>query len=256
MERKEQKITGLIIAYNEEKNIKEVIECLHFCDEIILVDSFSTDKTLQIAKTFNKVKIIQNEFQDFTKQRNIALENAQNDWVIFLDCDERITPKLETEILQTVENTNAKDAYYFYRKFFFAEKPIHFSGTQNDKNFRLFKKSKCRYVPHKKVHETIEVQGSIGVLKNKLLHYSVADYASYRQKVLLYAKLKSEEYFISGRRYNPFLAYSKSILRFIKIYIFKLGILDGKEGLQLSKLSALSIYSIYKILKNKEKTNG
>lgn len=83
MERKEQKITGLIIAYNEEKNIKEVIECLHFCDEIILVDSFSTDKTLQIAKTFNKVKIIQNEFQDFTKQRNIALENAQNDWVIF-----------------------------------------------------------------------------------------------------------------------------------------------------------------------------
>jgi hypothetical protein len=99
-----------------------------------------------------------------------------------LDGDERITPKLRQEIIGELKKPQKKDAYYFYRKFYFAGKPINFSGTQTDKNFRLFRKSKCRYVAEKKVHETLEVNGTVGVLENKLLHYSVADYDSYRRK--------------------------------------------------------------------------
>ena len=99
-----EKISGLIITFNEEKNIQEVLECFDFCDEIIVVDSFSNDKTVEIAAKHPKVKIIQNKFEDFTKQRNLALENAKNDWVLFLDGDERITKELEKEIIETIND--------------------------------------------------------------------------------------------------------------------------------------------------------
>lgn len=104
-----EKVSGLIITHNEEKNIREVLECFDFCDEIVIVDSFSTDRTLEIAEIFPNVKIIQNKFENFTKQRNLALDNAKNDWVLFLDGDERITPELKAEIIETLNSKNKKD---------------------------------------------------------------------------------------------------------------------------------------------------
>ncbi|MFP7658234.1 MULTISPECIES: glycosyltransferase family 2 protein [Chryseobacterium] len=246
-------ISGLIITYNEEKNIQEVLECFDFCDEIIIVDSFSTDKTLDIAKANPNVKIIQNKFEDFTKQRNIALDQAKNDWVLFLDGDERITPDLKAEIINELEKPDKKDAYYFYRKFFFAGKPIHYSGTQTDKNFRLFRKSKARYISEKKVHETLEVSGTIGELKNKLLHFSVSDYESYKNKMIHYGILKGQELSNKGKKFNLITQYSKTAFKFFKAYILRLGILDGKEGYQLSYLQALSTYETYESLKKEQK---
>lgn len=247
------KISGLIITFNEEKNIREVLKCFHFCDEIIIVDSFSTDKTVGIAHTFKNVTIIENKFEDFTKQRNLALEIASNDWVLFLDGDERITPELEKEILSELQKPDKKVAYYFYRKFFFAGKPLIYSGTQNDKNFRLFRKSKCHYVADKKVHETLKVNGEIGFLKNKLLHFSVENYASYKAKMIHYGKLKGEEIFLKGQRFNVLKQYLKTALKFLKSYIFKLGILDCKQGFQLSYLQSLSVFETYQSLKKVEK---
>ncbi|RXM40675.1 glycosyl transferase [Chryseobacterium sp. CH21] len=245
-------ISGLIITYNEEKNIREVLESFDICDEIIVVDSFSTDKTVEIAKEFPNVKVIQHKFEDFTKQRNLALGAAKNDWVLFLDGDERITPALKEEIIDELNKPRQKDAYYFYRKFFFAQKPIHFSGTQSDKNFRLFRKSKARYMADKKVHETLEVDGSIGVLKNKLLHYSVSDYESYREKMIHYGVLKGKELAAKGKKYSVLVQYLKTAFKFFKAYIMKLGILDGKEGYQLSYLQSLSVYETYESLKKEQ----
>jgi glycosyltransferase involved in cell wall biosynthesis len=242
-------VSGLIIAYNEEKNIQEVLECFDFCDEIIIVDSFSTDKTLEIAEKFPNVKIIQNKFEDFTKQRNLALDTAKNDWVLFLDGDERITPELRKEIIEELNKPEQKDAYYFYRKFFFAKKPIHYSGTQTDKNFRLFRKSKARYIAGKKVHETLEVNGTIGELKNKLLHFSVNDYESYKKKMIHYGVLKGQELALKGKKFSSLTQYSKTAFKFFKAYILRLGILDGKEGYQLSYLQSLSVFETYESLK-------
>ncbi|GAA4148939.1 glycosyltransferase family 2 protein [Chryseobacterium ginsenosidimutans] len=242
-------ISGLIITYNEEKNIQQVIECFNFCDEIIVVDSFSTDKTVEIVQKFPNVKVIQHKFEDFTKQRNLALDAAKNDWVLFLDGDERITPKLRKEIIKELNKKEQKDAYYFYRKFFFAGKPIHFSGTQSDKNFRLFRKSKARYIEGKKVHETLNVKGTVGILKNKLLHYSVADYESYKKKMIHYGVLKGQELAAKGKKFNLLIQYSKTVFKFFKAYILRLGILDGKEGYQLSYLQSLSVFETYESLK-------
>ncbi|MET3035163.1 glycosyltransferase family 2 protein [Chryseobacterium sp. NRRL B-14859] len=245
-------ISGLIITHNEEKNIQEVLKCFDFCNEIIVVDSFSTDRTVDIAKEFPNVKIIQNKFEDFTKQRNLALDAASNDWVLFLDGDERITPELRKEIIDELNKPEQKDAYYFYRKFFFAQKPIHFSGTQSDKNFRLFRKSKARYMDGKKVHETLEVNGSIGILKNKLLHYSVSDYESYRKKMIHYGILKGKELAAKGKKFNVLVQYLKTAFKFFKAYIMRLGILDGKEGYQLSYLQSLSVFETYESLKKEQ----
>lgn len=245
-------ISGLIITHNEEKNMQEVLECFDFCDEIIVVDSFSTDKTVEIAESFPNVKVIQNTFEDFTKQRNLALDAAKNDWVLFLDGDERITPKLREEIIEELNKPEQKDAYYFYRKFFFANKPIHFSGTQSDKNFRLFRKSKARYTAGKKVHETLEVNGTIGILKNKLLHYSVSDYESYRKKMIHYGILKGKELAAKGKKFNILIQYFKTAFKFFKAYVIRLGILDGKEGYQLSYLQSLSVFETYESLKKEQ----
>ena len=107
-----EKLSGLIITYNEENNIREVLNCFDFCDEIIVIDSFSTDRTVEIAKSYPNAIVIQHAFEDFTKQRNLALDYAKNDWVLFLDGDERITPDLEKEIIETINSANAKEAYY------------------------------------------------------------------------------------------------------------------------------------------------
>ncbi len=245
----EEKISGLIITYNEEKNIQEVLECFDFCDEIIVVDSFSTDKTVEIAGTFPKVKIIQNKFEDFTKQRNLALDYAKNDWVLFLDGDERITPQLRQEILETVKNPDAKDAYYFYRTFFLGSKKINFSGTQNDKNFRFFRKSKAHYSENKKVHETLEVNGTIGILKHKLLHYSFENYDQFKRKMLSYGRLKGEELRLKGKNYSFLTQWSRVIFKFFKTYFLKLGILDGINGLKISYLQCLYVFETYRTLK-------
>ena len=244
-----EKISGLIITYNEEKNIREVLECFDFCDEIIVVDSYSKDKTIDIARSFSNVTIVQNKFEDYTKQRNLALDLANNDWVFFLDGDERISEKGKQEIIETVNNPNACDAYYIYRIFFLGQQKIRFSGTQNDKNFRLFRKSKAHYDDLKKVHETLLVNGKTGFLENKLLHYSFENYDSFKEKMIYYGQFKGLELIQKGQKYSFFTKWSKTIFKFIKTDILKLGILDGINGLKISYLQSLYVYETYQSLK-------
>lgn len=248
MELKE-KISGLIITFNEEKNIQDILDDFSICDEIIVVDSFSSDQTVAIAKQNPKVKIIQHAFEDFTKQRNIALDAATNDWVLFLDGDERITPELQQEIISELNKSDKKDAYYFYRKFYFAGKPINYSGTQNDKNFRLFRRSKCRYVAEKKVHETLQVKGKTGILKNKLHHYSFENFVQFKKKMLYYGLLKGSELADKGKEYSIFTHWGKVALKFVKTYFLKFGFLDGIDGLKISYLQSLYVSETYRNLK-------
>ena len=246
------KITGLAITYNEENNIREVIESLDFVDDIVIVDSFSQDKTVEIARSYPNVKVIQNKFSDFTSQRNIALEHATHNWVLFLDADERITPQLRAEIIAEVAKPVTKDAYFFLRKFYFKKKPIHFSGTQTDKNYRLFKKDKAHYIADKLVHETLAVNGTVGILKNTLIHYSYDEYESYKKKMISYGVLKGKELFLKGKKYSVFTHFIKTFFKFFKTYILRLGIFDGIPGIVLCYLQTLSVHHTYIALKKNQ----
>ena len=243
------KITGLIITLNEEKNIKDVIENISFVDEIIILDSFSSDSTLDIAKSFPNVKIYQNKFKNFTDQRNLALDYASHNWILFLDADERLTDDLRNEIVDTVKQKETAEAYFFYRKFMFKGKPLHFSGWQTDKNIRLFKKDAARYSKERLVHEILRVNGRTKTLKSKLLHYSYISYDSYKLKMLSYAKLKAEELYMKEVNPTFFHYYIKPAYKFLYTYLIRLGILDGRKGVIICYLNALSVYMRYPYLK-------
>lgn len=242
-------LSALIITYNEEKHIKEVLQDLDFADEIIVVDSFSTDNTGAIVKTFEKVKLIQNTFIDYTSQRNFAIDCASNPWILFLDADERFTKELKNEIIETIQQKNPFSAYLFYRTFMFQDKKLHFSGWQTDKIFRLFQKEKARYTTDRLVHEKLTVDGKIGKLKNKLIHFSYTDYESYKDKMIKYGKFKAQEEFLKGVKPNFYHLYLHPCYTFLYQYIIRLGFLDGKMGITICYLNALSVRVRYQELK-------
>ncbi len=243
------KITGLVITFNEEKNIEEVILNLDFVDELIIVDSYSTDKTIDIIKKYPKVKFVLNKFENYTSQRNLALEYAQHEWILFIDADERVSKNLKTEIVETVNNESVNMAFYLYRKFMFQGKHLRFSGWQTDKNIKLFRKGKAKYISNKLVHEKLTIDGSVGKLASKLIHYSYTDYESYKQKMIYYGQLKAKELFLKGIKPNAFHFIVKPAYKFFHSYLIRLGILDGKKGIIICYLNALSVFVRFQELK-------
>ena len=179
-----QKLSALIITYNEMGYIEKCIDSVSFADEILVVDSYSTDGTYEYLLEHPKVNVIQNPFENFTAQKSFTLKQASNDWVLFLDADEVVTENLQKEIIETINNPNAHEAYWFYRKFMFQNEPLNFSGWQTDKNHRLFRKSKAHFTDRKIVHETLVVDGKSGILKEKLTHYCYKNYQDYKGKML------------------------------------------------------------------------
>jgi len=243
------KISALLIAYNEEKHIQRYIdEATKYADEIIIVDSFSTDKTPEIALKNKNVIFVQRTFDNFTNQRNYALSLAKNEWVTFFDADEELSPKLINEIVAVVNSQKTFDAYYIYHDFYFNNKHIRFSGQQTVKAVRLFKKSKCKYVADLKVHEILDCKTEIGFIKNRIKHHTFVDETFYLKKLNGYSKLRAEELYLKKLRPTFYHFKIKPAYRFFNYFLFRLGFLDGKQGYTIAKLHAISIANRYKYL--------
>ena len=243
-----------MITYNEVNHIDAVIENINFADEIIVVDSFSSDGTIEKLKMLTHVKIVQREFTNFADQRNFAIKQASHDWILFIDADERITSALQDEIISEINLPNPPEAFLFKRIFFFKQKRIRFSGFQTDATFRLFKNGHVKYDDTKLVHEMPLVDGKTKVLKNKMLHYFVNNAAHYRSKMEHYAKLKALELFKKGKTASILHFLIRPAYKFIINYFIRLGILDGIKGLQLCYLSAYGVYFRYCELKRLTKS--
>lgn len=249
MNKASHKISALLITFNEEDNINEVLANLSFADEIIVVDSYSTDNTINLIKEHKNVQLICRKFINYTDQKRYALEQANYDWVLFLDADERITPTLKNEILDVINNPNKAVAFYFQRTFMFKSKKLHFSGWQSDKNYRLFRKSKVSFDQDRIVHETLVVNGLSRTLTNKLLHYSYKSYDDYKGKMLKYGKMKAREEVKKGKKAHWYHFIFRPLYKFLNHYIIRLGILDGKKGFIICYLNALGVWARYKELK-------
>ena len=237
------KITALAITFNEEINVKRYVENLSFADEIIFVDSQSADKTAILASEMG-VKVIEREFTNFSEQRNFAISLAKNDWIVFFDLDEILTPSLETEIKNAVTDANGTVAFFVKRDFFFMGKSIHFGGWQTDKAIRIFNKKHCTYNGNL-VHESIKANGKIGILKNKLNHYSYKNFDNYNNKLNLYSKLQAENLYLKKLKPNAYHFLFRPLYRFLWQYFFRLGILDGKEGFILAYVHSFSVFKRY-----------
>lgn len=253
---KKRKITALLITYNEISNIDSVLENIKFVDEIIVVDSLSTDGTIERIKEHPHVKLIQRPFKNYTDQKAFAMEQASNEWVLFMDADERLTDDLKNEVLKTVNsNTTPVVAYYFYRTFMFQNRILRFSGWQSDKNYRLFRKSKVNFTKDRIVHETLVVDGESDVLKHKLIHYSYKDYKDYKGKMIKYGQMKAQEEYQKDYSPNSYHFVLKPFYKFFNHYILRLGVLDGIKGIIICYLNALGVYSRFKELKRLRNAN-
>ena len=255
MSKTENKITALIITFNEIGYIENCLKSVEFADEIVVVDSYSTDGTYEYLESLPHVKVVQHPFANFTLQKSFALQQASNDWILFLDADEIVSDVLRKEILDTVKNDPPHAAYWFYRQFMFQDQPLQFSGWQTDKNYRLFRKSKAKFSDKKIVHETLEVDGTSGILKEKLIHYCYKNYEDYKGKMLKYGRLKAKEDFYKENSFNYFFYIFKPAWKFFNHYILRLGILDGRKGWIICYLNALGVYERYRELKQLETKN-
>ena len=235
-----KKLTAIITTFNEERNIEDVIKSLSFADEIMVVDSFSTDRTIEIARRYTDF-ILQRKYENSASQKNWAIPQANYDWILLLDADERVTPQLRDEIRSVLRSDSDPVAYWMGRSNFFMGKKVRFSGWQGDGVIRLFRRDECRY-QNKRVHAEIETDGKIGFLKNKLNHYTYADLSRYIEKANYYSTWGAYDRVEKVKKVTLYHLLIKPAARFSRHYVFRLGFLDGRVGFIISVLSAQQVF--------------
>ncbi len=242
-----EKLTAIIPTGNEEHNIVAAIKSIDFADEIMIVDSFSKDKTLELATPISDT-ILQRKFDYPSSQKNWAIPQAKHQWVLILDADERVTPKLKEEIIKTINSNTMTSGFWIKRENYFMGKRVNFSGWRGDKVIRLFKRDECRY-EDKCVHEEITTNGEVGILKNKIIHNTFKNKDTYLEKLDKYAKWQAVDYDKKTGEITVFHTILKPMFRFIKHYFLQLGILDGYVGLTISSYQAKAVKMRYYYLK-------
>jgi len=238
------RLSVIIISYNEEENIKECLESVKWSDEIVVVDSFSSDRTVEIAREFTP-KVFQNKWTNFSRQKNFALGKASNEWVLNIDADERATPELRKEVL-TILNSEFSllDGYYIPRRNHYLGKWIRHCGWYPDYKLRLFRKHKGMF-NERTVHESVVVEGKKGYLKSCLNHYSYKNLSDHLSRIDKFSSLAAEEMFGGGKRAGPFDLLFRPLTRFIKMYLIKKGYLDGVYGLIVSIMGSFYVFTKY-----------
>jgi glycosyltransferase involved in cell wall biosynthesis len=237
------KISALAITLNEADNVDSFVQRLSFADEIIIVDSYSIDATVEKAKKYTNVTVYERTFDNFSAQKNFAISKANNDWVVFFDLDEEVTPQLVTEVTATLKDPSAI-AYFVKRDFYFMGKRIKYSGLQNDWIIRVFNKKYCRY-NDTLVHETLEADGTTSKLKQTLPHHTYKSFDDYTGKMHKYSALQAKMLYEQKKKPTLYHFLFRPYYRFWHQFIFRFGILDGKEGFILAYVSAFSVFKRY-----------
>jgi glycosyltransferase involved in cell wall biosynthesis len=224
-------VSAIIHTLNEIENIEDCLRSVEWADEIYLVDSFSTDGTVElIRQRFPGVRLEQREYLGAASQKNYAIDRSNHDWIFVIDADERVTPKLREELLRTLDGDLSLWAYSVGRQNFMLGKMVRFSGLQRDRVTRLFHRGHARY-PNKRVHADLLVDGETGRLNEKMDHYYVRSFDHMIAKMTRYANWGAAQMYIDGKTTSVWGILSHTAGRFIRDYVFNLGFLDGARGL-------------------------
>jgi glycosyltransferase involved in cell wall biosynthesis len=241
-------LSAIVLTKNEESNIADCLATLQWVNERLIVDSGSSDRTCVIARELG-ARVVEHPMRDFADQRNFAMAQAKGDWVLFIDADERVTPELVAEINAiTCPDSIAKGkladlaVYAIPRRTYFFGKELRFGDSRGDAPIRLFPRGRVRW--DQPVHEIVRTDLPYRRLKNPLSHYSTRDLAHYMQKVREYVPLEHAAMREKGIRTSFLGLILMPPARFIHLYFWKLGILDGITGFQYAILS--SYYSFLK----------
>lgn len=235
------KISVTIITKNEEKNISDCLKSVGWADEIIVVDSESTDKTIELAKQFTD-KVFIRKWEGYVPQKRYALSLTSNEWVLSLDADERVTPELKDEIINLVPGDFS--GFKIRRKNFLMNKEITSCGWEKDFQLRLFKKAKTN-LNERLVHEKFVVEGKIRSLKSPIVHFTFSSFEEYLAKINSYTSLKAQELFQKKQKVGSWTIFSHTVAAFFAFFILRKGFKDGIYGLIISLLHSYSTMMNY-----------
>ncbi|VAX25484.1 Putative two-domain glycosyltransferase [hydrothermal vent metagenome] len=247
------KISAVIITKNEELNIERCLKSIQWVDEIVVVDSNSTDKTIEICNRYN-CKVINSEWFGFGRTKKLAVDSASNNWILSIDSDEEVTQELESTIKEILKDPKF-NGYKIKRKSYYLGKMINHCGWNSDYPLRLFNREFGNF-NEKNIHESINVKGKVGQIETILLHYTYPTISSHIIKLDKYTELQARELKKKGRHYSLFAVALFSIYKFINMYFLHLGFLDGKEGFVLCSNSAYGVYLKYLKLWELNLNNG
>ncbi len=221
-------VSVVVLTKNEEKNIKDCLQSIKdLSSEIIIIDDYSIDKTVKIAKDFGAKVFLHHLDDDFSQQHNFGLKKAENEWVLFLDADERVSPELAKEIKEEIESTNL-NGFYLKRQEFFNGKPLK-HGETNHYLLRLGRKGKGEW--QREVHEVWEIKEGIGRLKNPLLHYAHPTLTEFLEHINRFSTIHAQVLKKEGVKPSLLRIVVNPLAKFIQNYIFRLGFLDGTPGI-------------------------
>jgi len=235
------KISAVIIAFNEEENIADALKSVVWADEILVVDSESTDRTKTIAESLN-AKVLTKKWQGFSKQKQFAVDNAAHDWIFSLDADERVSERLKDEILKLKNQPEEllASGYKIPRLTFYMNRWIRHGGWYPDWQLRFFNRTRGKW-KDVLIHESVQMQENVKVekLSGDILHYSIPD-AAYHNRMIAnrYAPLAAEQMFARGRKTSPIKIFTAGLTAFLQTYILKLGFLDGLAGFCIARFAA------------------
>lgn len=248
-----KKISATIITLNEEDKIRQCLESLQgVADEIVVVDSLSTDNTKSICEEFG-VRFIEQKWLGYSEQKNLANNLASHDWILSIDADEVLSDELKKSILRIKneerETKNEELVYSFNRLNNYCGKWIHHSGFYPDKKIRIWNRKVGKWEGI--VHEVIKFSTKVKEvhLKGDLLHYSYSKPEDFERQVFKFAEMRAQHYFDKGKKNAGLLSVVSPIFFFIKHYLIRLGFLDGKEGFVMCWVSAKATRHKYKTLK-------
>lgn len=232
------KLTVIIPTFNEEAFLEDALFSVQFADEIIIIDSFSTDNTPEIARKY-ATKFLQRNFDNFSNQKNHALEKATGDWVLFVDADERVTHSLKTEILETIKQPKHAGYKINFPHFYMNRFLYHHSNDV----LRLVKRDGASF--RGSVHEVLECEGSVGKLNNKMLHFTYKGLDNYITKKESYAWFQAEQLHEKNKKTTWLHLFFKPTYRFFSSYILKGGFRDGIPGMTVAAVNAYGVFQRY-----------
>ena len=239
----ESRLTVIIPCKNEQSHIRSCIASLgSIADEILVADSGSTDGTLDFVRELGNCRIIEREYIHSGDFKNWAIPQASHPWILLVDADERVSTELAKEIKQLLLGTPSQDAYWIYRANYFLGHRIRFGDWGRDKVIRLFRRDISRYKGNTDHAEIAVSTGNVGVLRNRLEHYTARYYDEYLEKLQRYTSLQAERWHTAGVRSNSWRLMFGGPLRFLRSYIFRLGFLDGVAGFHVSMLTGIYAY--------------
>lgn len=242
------KITATIITLNEERNIARAIESLRCCDEIVLVDSGSVDRTVELAAKLG-ARVVESPWHGYATQKNYAAEQATHDWILSLDADEALSESLEGEIWTLKKKGPSHDAYTMPRLAQYLGRWILHSGWYPDRKIRLYHRAKAKWVGDF-VHESVQVNGRVGHLESNLLHFTCDSLSEHLKTMDRYTTLAAEELVSRKQKIHLRNMILDPAWTFGKTYFFQRGYEDGLEGLTIAYMAALYTFLKYAKARN------